>query len=209
MEPWRDELYHYASKYYDPVKAHAYYMKTRKLKGRKPQLSTSAWLHKKRSPSNKEYNYSLFHPYTDSKGHTRTISRDKARETYSSIMQNKDRILSNREKQIAKGNIREHRIDEHFIKENKITEKPIREKVSTYLSDEAKKKANSISKNQKKLSNRIRKSASSAKQKVGTTKENLINKLKGRKRVKKKYSTIHGQVKAAKAFDYGREHKRR
>lgn len=29
-----DELYHYASKYYDPVKAHEYYMKNRKLKGR-------------------------------------------------------------------------------------------------------------------------------------------------------------------------------
>lgn len=29
----QDDLCHYASKYYDPVKAHAYYMKHRKLKG--------------------------------------------------------------------------------------------------------------------------------------------------------------------------------
>ena len=40
MEPWRDELYHfYASKYYDPVKAHEYYLRTRKLKGRKKKGS--------------------------------------------------------------------------------------------------------------------------------------------------------------------------
>ena len=30
-----DELMHYASKYYDPVKAHEYYLKTRELKGRR------------------------------------------------------------------------------------------------------------------------------------------------------------------------------
>lgn len=29
-----DEIYHYASKYYDPVKAHEYYMQRRVLKGR-------------------------------------------------------------------------------------------------------------------------------------------------------------------------------
>ena len=29
----QDDLMHYASKYYDPVKAHEYYMKHRKLKG--------------------------------------------------------------------------------------------------------------------------------------------------------------------------------
>lgn len=29
------ELYHYASPYYDPVKAHEYYMRTRQLKGRR------------------------------------------------------------------------------------------------------------------------------------------------------------------------------
>lgn len=31
----RDSLTHYASKYYDPVKAHEYYMRTRQLKGRR------------------------------------------------------------------------------------------------------------------------------------------------------------------------------
>lgn len=31
----RQELFHYASPYYDPVKAHEYYMRTRELKGRK------------------------------------------------------------------------------------------------------------------------------------------------------------------------------
>ena len=32
--PNDDEIYHYASKYYDPVKAHEYYMQRRELKGR-------------------------------------------------------------------------------------------------------------------------------------------------------------------------------
>lgn len=32
--PNDDEIYHYASKYYDPVKAHEYYMRRRVLKGR-------------------------------------------------------------------------------------------------------------------------------------------------------------------------------
>lgn len=32
--PNDDEIYHYASKYYDPVKAHEYYMQRRVLKGR-------------------------------------------------------------------------------------------------------------------------------------------------------------------------------
>lgn len=31
--PNDDEIYHYASKYYDPVKAHEYYMQKRVLKG--------------------------------------------------------------------------------------------------------------------------------------------------------------------------------
>ena len=30
-----DQLMHYASKYYDPVKAHEYYLKNRELKGRR------------------------------------------------------------------------------------------------------------------------------------------------------------------------------
>ena len=34
-EPIEDYLAHYASKYYDPVKAHEYYLKTRELKGRR------------------------------------------------------------------------------------------------------------------------------------------------------------------------------
>lgn len=34
MMPKDDEIYHYASKYYDPVKAHEYYMQRRELKGR-------------------------------------------------------------------------------------------------------------------------------------------------------------------------------
>lgn len=37
-----DELTHYASKYYDPVKAHEYYMRTRKLKGRKTAAPKTA-----------------------------------------------------------------------------------------------------------------------------------------------------------------------
>lgn len=31
-EPIEDYLAHYASKYYDPVKAHEYYLRTRELK---------------------------------------------------------------------------------------------------------------------------------------------------------------------------------
>lgn len=34
-----DELYHYASQYYDPVKAHEYYMEHRELKGRSTGMS--------------------------------------------------------------------------------------------------------------------------------------------------------------------------
>ena len=37
-----DELTHYASKYYDPVKAHEYYMRTRKLKGRQTAAPQTA-----------------------------------------------------------------------------------------------------------------------------------------------------------------------
>lgn len=35
MLPEKDSLQHYASPYYDPVKAHEYYMRTRELKGRR------------------------------------------------------------------------------------------------------------------------------------------------------------------------------
>lgn len=41
MIPEKDELMHYASKYYDPVKAHEYYMRTRELKGRSSSSSSS------------------------------------------------------------------------------------------------------------------------------------------------------------------------
>lgn len=37
-----DDLKHYASPYYDPVKAHEYYMRTRELKGTQPNTSTSS-----------------------------------------------------------------------------------------------------------------------------------------------------------------------
>lgn len=37
--PEDGSLKHYASKYYDPVKAREYYLRTRELKGREPQLS--------------------------------------------------------------------------------------------------------------------------------------------------------------------------
>lgn len=36
-----DEIYHYASKYYDPVKAHEYYMRRRVLKGRASGVKNS------------------------------------------------------------------------------------------------------------------------------------------------------------------------
>ena len=39
-EPKVAVLRHYASPYYDPQKAHEYYMRTRELKGR----STTAWI---------------------------------------------------------------------------------------------------------------------------------------------------------------------
>lgn len=35
-----DFIAHYASPYYDPIKAHEYYMRTRKLKGREPASTT-------------------------------------------------------------------------------------------------------------------------------------------------------------------------
>lgn len=37
----KDSLIHYASKYYDPVKAHEYYMRTRELKGRRSTANLS------------------------------------------------------------------------------------------------------------------------------------------------------------------------
>lgn len=39
VEKVENFLAHYASKYYDPVKAHEYYERTKKLKGREPALS--------------------------------------------------------------------------------------------------------------------------------------------------------------------------
>lgn len=36
-----DFLAHYSSKYYDPVKAHEYYMRTRELKGRRSSSKLS------------------------------------------------------------------------------------------------------------------------------------------------------------------------
>lgn len=41
-EPIEDYLAHYASKYYDPVKAHEYYLKTRELKGRRSSSNLNA-----------------------------------------------------------------------------------------------------------------------------------------------------------------------
>ncbi len=41
MMPNDDEIYHYASKYYDPVKAHEYYMQRRELKGRMPVVKST------------------------------------------------------------------------------------------------------------------------------------------------------------------------
>lgn len=40
-EPDEIDLFHYASKYYDPVKAKAYYERTKKLKGRKAKATES------------------------------------------------------------------------------------------------------------------------------------------------------------------------
>ena len=37
-----DEIYHYASKYYDPVKAHEYYMRRRVLKGRVSKVKNTS-----------------------------------------------------------------------------------------------------------------------------------------------------------------------
>ena len=39
--PNDDEIYHYASKYYDPIKAHEYYMQSRVLKGRASGVKNS------------------------------------------------------------------------------------------------------------------------------------------------------------------------
>ena len=39
--PNDDEIYHYASKYYDPIKAHEYYMQRRVLKGRASGIKNS------------------------------------------------------------------------------------------------------------------------------------------------------------------------
>ena len=41
-EPIEDYLAYYASKYYDPVKAHEYYLKTRELKGRRSSSNLNA-----------------------------------------------------------------------------------------------------------------------------------------------------------------------
>ena len=41
-EPIEDYLAHHASKYYDPVKAHEYYLKTRELKGRRSSSNLNA-----------------------------------------------------------------------------------------------------------------------------------------------------------------------
>lgn len=41
-----NELYHYASKYYDPVKAHEYYEQHKKLKGDKPKVTLNEEGHK-------------------------------------------------------------------------------------------------------------------------------------------------------------------
>lgn len=41
-EPIEDYLAHYASKYYDPVKAHEYYLRTRELKGRRSSSNLNA-----------------------------------------------------------------------------------------------------------------------------------------------------------------------
>ena len=41
-EPIEDYLAHYVSKYYDPVKAHEYYLKTRELKGKRSSSNLNA-----------------------------------------------------------------------------------------------------------------------------------------------------------------------
>lgn len=44
----QDFIRHYADQYYDPTKAHDYYMRTRKLKGRRPQFSTKGFSEKQK-----------------------------------------------------------------------------------------------------------------------------------------------------------------
>ena len=44
-----DEIYHYASKYYDPVKAHEYYMQKRVSKGRTTSVSRKSTSENKRT----------------------------------------------------------------------------------------------------------------------------------------------------------------
>ena len=39
--PYDDEIYHYSSEYYDPIKAHEYYMQRRVLKGRASGVKNS------------------------------------------------------------------------------------------------------------------------------------------------------------------------
>ena len=49
--PNDDEIYHYASKYYDPVKAHEYYMQRRVLKGRVTGVKSTSSTSVSRQPT--------------------------------------------------------------------------------------------------------------------------------------------------------------
>lgn len=99
-EPNEDYLAHYASKYYDPVKAHEYYLKTRELKGRRSSSNLNAegkkvWSYTKNEISTAKKNDAQKEKNNrDNQIKELRAKADKARESISSKLEELRKSLS-------------------------------------------------------------------------------------------------------------------
>lgn len=91
-----DTLSHYASPYYDPKKAHEYYERTKKLKGRKTGTSLNdAGKEAKtyvRTQINSKRDQDLKNAESQSKKRTEERKKSAARETYENIRKNSQEL---------------------------------------------------------------------------------------------------------------------
>lgn len=91
-----DSIAHYASPYYDPVKAHEYYERTKKLKGRKTGTSLNdAGKEAKtyvRTQINSKRDQDLKNAESQSKKRTEERKKSAERETYENIRKNSQEL---------------------------------------------------------------------------------------------------------------------
>lgn len=94
-----DSIAHYASQYYDPVKAHEYYERTKKLKGRRTGTSLNdAGREAKtyvRNRINAKRDLDLKNAESQSKKRTKERKKSAERETYDNIRKESEELGKN------------------------------------------------------------------------------------------------------------------